>query len=143
DRFARLGVNTASPTIPEILDVQARTHAFAGIAFFDTRDFRMTGGDEPVRVYTARVSASLFPMLGVRPALGRVFVDSDNTQGRWNVVLLSDGLWRRNFGADPAVVGRTLIVNDAPHTVVGVLPRGFSLDYPGISSTEAIEMYVP
>jgi len=143
DRFAALGVTAASPTIPEILDMRDRNHVLTGIAFFDTRDFRMTGGSEPARVFTARVSASLFTTLGARPALGRLFVAEDNTQGHWNVVVLSDGLWRRNFGADPTVVGRTITVNDAPHTVIGVLPRTFSVDYPGISSSEAIEMYVP
>jgi predicted permease len=143
DRFTRLGVNAAAPTIPEILDMRERARAFSSIAFFDTRDFRIAGGDEPTRVFTARVSASLFPTLGVRPALGRLFVDSDNTDGRWTVVVLSDGLWRRNFGGDPRVVGRKLTVNGSPHTIVGVLPPGFSVDYPSISSGEPIEMYVP
>jgi len=143
DRFSRLGVTATAPTIPEILDVRERSRTLAGIAFFDTRDFRLTGGDEPLRVFTARVSASLFGTLGVQPALGRLFVDADNTQGRWSVVVLADGLWRRHFGADPTIVGRTLAVNGSPHTVIGVLPRGFSVDYPGISTGETIEMYVP
>jgi len=143
DRFTRLSANDAPPTVPEILDVRDRTHTLGNIAFFDTRDFRITGGDEPARVFTARVTASLFPTLGVQPALGRLFVDTDNLQGRWNVVVLTDGLWRRNFGADPSVVGRTLVVNGAAHTIVGVLPREFSVDYPGLSTNEAIEMYVP
>jgi putative ABC transport system permease protein len=142
DRFTRVGAS-GSPTIPEIIDLRERSHAFASVAFFDTRDFRMTGGDEPSRVFTARVSASLFPTLNVQPALGRLFEDTDNLAGHWNVVLLADGLWRRNFGADPAVVGRTLMVNGSPHTVVGVLPPGFSVDYPALSGPEAIEMYVP
>ena len=143
DAFTSLGPNTAPPTIPEILDVQARTRVFASVAFFDTRDFRINGGDEPLRVFTARVSGSLFPALGVKPALGRLFVDDDNRLGRWNVVVLSDGLWRRNFGADPSVIGRKVLVNDSPSAIVGVLPRGFSLDYPGLSTSEPIEMYSP
>ena len=143
DSFTALGTNTAAPTIPEILDLRARTRGLTGVAFFDTRDFRITGADEPLRVFTARVSGSLFSTLGVRPALGRLFVDDDNLSGRWSVVVLSDGLWRRSFGADPNVVGRRLTVNGSPHTIVGVLPRGFSLDYPGLSTSEAIEMYVP
>jgi predicted permease len=142
DRFTRVGASGA-PTIPEIIDLRERSHAFASVAFFDTRDFRMTGGDEPSRVFTARVSASLFQTLQVRPALGRLFEDTDNLAGHWNVVVLSDGLWRRNFGADPAVVGRKLAVNGSPHTVVGVLPPGFFVDYPALSGPEAIEMYVP
>lgn len=142
DRFTRLGVS-GSPTIPEILDLRQRSRAFSNIAFFDTRDFRMTGGDEPTRVFAARVSASLFPTLNVQPALGRLFRDEENLAGHWNVVVLADGLWRRNFGSDPAVVGRTLTVNGTPHTVIGVLPSGFVVDYPALSGPEPIEMYVP
>jgi putative ABC transport system permease protein len=142
DRFTRLGVS-GSPTIPEIIDLRERSHAFANVAFFDTRDFRMTGGDEPTRVFTARVSASLFPTLNVQPALGRLFRDNENLAGHWDVVVLSDGLWRRNFGSDPAVVGRALTVNGTPHTVIGVLPPGFFVDYPALSGPEPIEMYVP
>ena len=142
DRFTRVGVS-GSPTIPEILDLRERSHAFSNIAFFDTRDFRMTGGDEPARVFAARVSASLFPTLNIQPALGRLFRDEENLAGNWNVVVLTDGLWRRNFGSDPAVVGRTLTVNGTPHTVIGVLPPGFVVDYPALSGPEAIEMYVP
>src|SRR4030095_5533641 len=80
DRFTRLGVRGVPPTIPEIIDLGERNHVLSSIAFFDTRDYRMTGGVEPTRVFTARVSASLFPTLGVRPALGRLFVGTDNLQ---------------------------------------------------------------
>ena len=139
DRFTRLGVS-GSPTIPEILDLRERGHAFSNVAFFDTRDFRMTGGDEPTRVFAARVSATLFPTLNVQPALGRLFRDEENLPGHWNVVVLADGLWRRNFGSDPAVVGRTLTINGTPHAVIGVLPPGFVVDYPALSGPEPIEM---
>ena len=57
--------------------------------------------------------------------------------------MLADGLWRRNFGSDPAVVGRTLTINGTPHAVIGVLPPGFVVDYPALSGPEPIEMYVP
>jgi len=142
DRFSRLG-ETHSPTIPEILDMREQQRVFSNVGFFDTRDFQMTGGDEPTRVFTARVSASLFPTLGVQPALGRLFTDTDNLAGHWDVALLSDGLWRRNFGADPTVLGRTLMVNGKLHTVIGVLPRAFTVEYPGLAVSEPIEMYVP
>src|SRR6185436_5180980 len=106
----------------------------------DTRDFQLTGGDEPVRVFAARVEASFLTLLGVRPSHGRLFVAGEDRPGRDQVIVLGDGLWRRSFGADPAVVGRALMVNGAAHTVVGVLPPEFSFDY---WSAEPIEMYVP
>jgi len=78
-------------------------------------------------------------MLGVRPALGRLFADADGRSGSQFVAVLSDGLWRRNFGADPAFVGRSLVVNGLPHLIVGVLPD-FSIDY---MTAEPVEIYLP
>jgi putative ABC transport system permease protein len=91
-------------------------------------------------VFAARVEASFLTLLGVRPAHGRLFVAGEDRPGRDRVIVLGDGLWRRSFGADPAVVGRALMVNGAAHTVVGVLPPEFAFDY---WSAEPIEMYVP
>ncbi len=119
----------ANPMIPELLDVRAASTTFEAISFFDTRDSQINGGAEPARVFAARVESSLLPMLGVRPALGRLFADADGRSGSQFVAVLSDGLWRRNFGADPAVVGRSLVVNGLPHLIVGVLPQDFSIDY--------------
>jgi len=84
-------------------------------------------GRDPERLGAARVSATLFPLLGVSPALGRGFREDEDAEGGGHVVVLSDGFWRREFGADPSVVGRAITLNDAPYTVIGVLPAGFSL----------------
>ena len=73
-----------------------------------------------------RVSANYFPMLGVRPALGRDFRPEDDRKDRWRVLLLSDGLWRRSFGADPSVVGRVLRMDGESYRVIGVLPPDFA-----------------
>jgi putative ABC transport system permease protein len=72
-----------------------------------------------------RVTANTFELLGVVPALGRTFAQADATPGRAQVAILSDGLWRRRFGADRTIVGRTITVNGAVHEVVGVMPPGF------------------
>ncbi len=85
----------------------------------------LTGSGEPERLDAARVSASLFPMLGTTPPLGRTFTPEEEMPGRHRVVALSDDLWRRRFGADPAIVGRTITLNDQIHEVVGVLPPEF------------------
>ena len=130
----------ANPMIPELLDVRAASTTFEAISFFDTRDSQINGGAEPARVFAARVESALLPMLGVRPALGRLFADADGRSGSQFVAVLSDGLWRRNFGADPAVVGRSLVVNGLPHVIVGVLPRDFSIDY---MTAEPVEIYLP
>jgi len=75
-----------------------------------------------------RVSANLFPVLGVQPALGRSFAPEDDQPGAAHVALLSDALWRRRFRGDPAVAGRTLRLDGEVYTVVGVMPGGFQID---------------
>ena len=140
DGFQTDGTRNMAPTVPELLDVRRSSTHLAGLSFYDMRDVQTTGGSEPARAFAARVEASFLGILGVRPALGRLFVDGEGTPGRDRVVILTDGFWRRNFGADAAVIGRSLIVNGVPNTVVGVLPPDFSFDY---HSAEQIELYVP
>ncbi len=98
---------------------------FSGMAAIRERDFNLTGGGEPERLYGARVSASLFPLLGVQPQLGRTFLAEEDTPGRDAVVLISHHLWTSRFGADQEVVNRTLSLDGQPHVVVGVMPAGF------------------
>ncbi len=143
DSFARLGIARVTPTIPEFLDVRSWNQSFETMAFLDHRDLQLTGGDEPARVFGGRVTASFFHLLGVRAALGRVFTDLDNQSGHEQVVLLSDGLWRRAFAADPTIVGRTILVDRRPHQIVGVLPEGFAFDHPSIGIREPADVYVP
>ncbi len=81
-------------------------------------------GDVPERVYGGEVTASWLDVVGVSPALGRGFTESDVRQGS-RVVVLSDGLWRERFGGDAAVVGATLVLGSEPYTIIGVMPGGF------------------
>ncbi|MEZ5294315.1 MAG: ABC transporter permease [Vicinamibacterales bacterium] len=82
---------------------------------------------EPLRVTGARVTDSLFGLLGAAPALGRTLAEGDGAAGRDRVAVLSDGLWRRRFGADPGVVGRQVRIDGVEHAVVGVMPPGFEM----------------
>src|SRR5215212_8822678 len=111
DSYSKLGIRESDPTVPEFLDVRRWSRSLEHMAFLDHRDFQMTGGPEPERVFGGRVTASFFPLLGVEAALGRVFRDSDNLPGNEQVVILADGLWRRAFAADPAIVGRELMLD--------------------------------
>jgi len=81
--------------------------------------------DEPVRLSAARATAGLFDALAVRPMIGRTFLEDEETSGRDRVVILSHASWRRYFGARPSIVGSSVTVNGAPHTVIGVMPRSF------------------
>jgi hypothetical protein len=84
-------------------------------------------GDLPENIAGARVGADFFRLLGVRPALGRGFAAGEDQPGHDGVVVLSDGLWRRRFGGDRAIVGRQVRLEGRPYTVIGVMPG--SLDY--------------
>jgi putative ABC transport system permease protein len=109
------------------LDWAAESRTIEGLAAFRPWGFVMTGGDEPRRLVGARVSASLFPLLGVKPIAGRVFSPKDDQFGQPHVAILSQALWEDRFSADPAAVGRLVELGGEPYTVVGVLPRGFAL----------------
>jgi putative ABC transport system permease protein len=85
----------------------------------------LTGADEPDRVEGTVVSVNLFSTLGVGPQLGRGFAEEEGREGGPSVALISDGLWQRRFGGDTSTVGRTLLIDGEPFTVIGVMPAGF------------------
>ena len=95
---------------------------------FSWWDVNLVGRDEPERVQGFRVSADFFPALGVHPALGRGFLEEEETTGRHRRAVIGHGLWHRRFGGDPAIVGRTITLDAEPYEVVGVAPQGF--DFP-------------
>jgi hypothetical protein len=90
----------------------------------------LDAGGEPVRVESAHVTANFFDVLGVRPALGRVFLPDEEQPGHDREVVLSDNCWRRRFAADPQITGRTIRLNDRNYTVVGVMPPQFAFPRP-------------
>ena len=94
-------------------------------ALFVNVSLNLADGGEPERIPAARVSASLFDLLGVKAHLGRIFTPGEDQPKGDTVVIIGDGLWKRRFGADPRVLGRKLIVNGVPQTVIGVMPPGF------------------
>jgi predicted permease len=134
------GMSGFPPTVPEVIDVRSSNRSLEGVSFYDTRDFQISGGSEPERVFAARIEASFLSLLGVRPAYGRLFQANENQPGNDRVVILTDSLWRRNFGGDAQVIGKQIILNGITVSIIGVLPPEFSFDY---QSNERIEMYVP
>jgi putative ABC transport system permease protein len=113
---------------PDFLDWRARNHVFDGMAVFRTNDFTLIGSREPQHLQGAVVSAQLFSLLGITPALGRNFYleeDKPAAAGGADPVILSAGLWQREFGSDASVLGRTIQLGDQPFTVVGVMPQAF------------------
>ena len=94
-------------------------------AYADGHSFNLTGSGEAVRLAGTRVSAGLFSILGVRPALGRVFEPREDTAGRNRVVILSHALWRQRFASDPVIITRSIDVEGVRHQIVGVMPADF------------------
>ncbi len=126
DYTARGGPEREWHSYPNFADWRAESRSFEEMAVWQGGQPILTGsGGEPERVPGAQVTHGFFPTLGVQPALGRAFLEEEDAPGGPPVVLLSHGLWERRFGGDPAVVGRTVVVNGVEQTVIGVLPRGF------------------
>jgi predicted permease len=99
--------------------------SFASLAAFRTGAATLTGAGEPQILDTAEVSANLFSLLGVEPQAGRAFSPEEEQEGRNRVVLVTDHLWRQRFGASRSLLGRSILLDGLPHTVVGILPSSF------------------
>jgi len=112
-----------------VWDLQNENRTFedvGGYCLFDWEgDHTLTGYGEPERLTQLRVTGNLFPLLGVRPALGRLFTPDEALQYEPSAILLTHGLWVRRFGADSSIVGSSLTLNNNPVNVVGVLPGTF------------------
>jgi len=112
-----------------LIDLRAKTQSYEDLAayyaFYGLGDAKMIGGGQPERLTSVPVTQNFFPLLGVEPQLGRQFSAEECKQNGPRVTMLSDGLWRRKFAADPNIVGRALSFDGGPVTVVGVLPATF------------------
>lgn len=106
-------------------ELAERSRSFQAVAVMRSWQPTLLGEAEPERLDGQRVSASYFQVLGVAPALGRNFEPSDDLLNGPKVAILSDGLWRRRFGGDAAIVGKPITLNGDTYTVIGIMPRGF------------------
>jgi len=125
---------------PMFAELRARSEPLSGLAAYVQQPFSLSDGSQTERLTGQIVSGNYFAVLGVRPALGRFFSpDEDRTPGTHPVVVISHGLWQRRFGADPALLGKTVGLNAYRYTVVGVAPREFNGTMRGTVS----DVYVP
>jgi putative ABC transport system permease protein len=134
---SRIGFPQNTPAPANFLDWKTQTQSFEGVAALMWRSLNLTGYGEPQKLNGNAVTADLFPLLGVRPALGRGFTAQEERPGSDRVVILSHGLWRDTFGGERSVVGRDLLLGGEKYTVVGVMPEGFHLLDPNV------RMWVP
>jgi predicted permease len=125
-------------SFPKFEILRDHNRLFAQVAASADRELTVTGGGEAERLQAEEVSSSYFPLLGLQPSLGRVFgLEEDGAPGSSPVVLISDGLWRRRFGGDSNVIGKTLRANRVSLTIAGVLPPGFK------GQSGSAELWVP
>jgi putative ABC transport system permease protein len=125
---------------PLYADLRDRNQVLSGLAAYFQQPFSLSDGSATERVIGQIVSGNYFTVLGVRPALGRVFLpEEDRTPGTHPVTVISHGLWQRRFGADPAVIGKAINLNGYSYTVVGVAPAEFT----GTLRGTVNDVYVP
>jgi putative ABC transport system permease protein len=115
--------NTPSPA--NYVDWKAQNEVFEDMAALDTRSFNLTGDGEPQKVAAYGVSGSLFALLGVKPAIGRIILPEDDRPEANKVAVISHGLWKNRYGGDPQIVDQDILLTGEKYTVVGVMPAGF------------------
>ena len=121
--FAGFPRNTPAPA--NYVDWKTQSQSFADMAATVEWTYNLTGDGEPERAAAYAVTANFFPLLGVQPALGRVFTADDDRVGAQPVTVLSHGLWQARYGSDPQILNRDILLNGEKHTVIGVMPAGF------------------
>ncbi|MBI3448894.1 MAG: ABC transporter permease [Acidobacteria bacterium] len=120
-----VGLKDVATSPVELQDLRALTGVFDDVSVVWPVSVNLTGAKEPARLELLGVSPNYFSMLGAAPQIGRLFGSQDVAEGFAEAVVISDGLWRRSYGADPFVLGRRVRLDNDIYTIVGVLPRGF------------------
>jgi putative ABC transport system permease protein len=130
------GLEQSTTSAATFVDWRERSEAFEAMAAYRYRGYTLNQDGVPRRIASVEASPGLFDLLGVPPLLGRTFNPDEEAPGNERLVVLSHGAWENRFGADPAVLGRAVPLDGEPHTLVGVMPRGFSFP-PGDTEVEA------
>jgi len=136
-----LGIDDAGLSPSELFDYRDRADLFEDIAGVWPITANLTGSAQPERVETLLAGPTYFRLLGARPQLGRLFGPADYHTGIATVVVISDGLWRRGFGADPGVIGRTLRIDNDAYEIVGVTTPDFR--HPTVTLETDVEVWAP
>jgi predicted permease len=127
-------------SVPEWKDLESRPGVFEHVCIVGVGSVNLTGGKEPERLEFANVSPSYFTMLGATPQKGRLFGPQDFALGFAEAAIISDGLWRRSYGADPSVIGKSMRLDNDPYTIVGILPPSFR--HPGRTIATDVDIWV-
>ena len=147
DRLVRIfddlrgaGAKDVGMSVPEFQDLTARSDVFDRLAVAFSVGAALSGGDRVERIELLGTSPNYFELLGVGAALGRVYTQADWQPGLLDGVVISDGLWKREFGGDPHVIGRRIRLDEDAYTIIGVVPQDFR--HPGRTLNGDIEIWV-
>ena len=127
----------ASPA--EFLDWRDQNHSFEELSAWRYWFYNLTGNSEPEQIFGVHASANFLRLLGVKPLLGRDFIPEEDQIGHDQVAIITYGLWQRRFGSDPGIVGKNILLDEKPFTVVGVLPAASPFLAPAASSTSGCQ----
>jgi predicted permease len=128
---------------PEYFDYRDENHVFSQAGAYETDGFNLTGDATALRVNAARLTASIFPLLGANASFGRTFVEEDDRVGAPGVALLSNALWKNHYGADEQIIGKVIKLDEKPYTVIGVMPLSFQFPFDGSPLSEKADLWVP
>lgn len=134
-----VGMRNVPFSVPELQDLQTRAGVFSDVTAFLPASVNLTGGKQPERLELLVSTPNYFSLLGTTPQLGRIFGPQDFALGFAPAVVISDSVWRRAFGGDPNILGRSLQLDNDAYTVVGVLPPGFH--HPGQTVARDVEIF--
>jgi putative ABC transport system permease protein len=138
------GFSTSIPmNAPDFNAFSERQKSFEQLGIYSNKHFDLSGAGAPERIKGTRVSASVFPLLGVAPQMGRTYTEEEDKSGH-HVVVLSYGLWQRKYGSDYSILGRAIQLDRQPYTVIGVMPKSFEFPLRGEPWADgAADLWVP
>src|SRR5262245_22049419 len=125
-------------------DWKEQNQVFSDMAVFFDRSFNLTSDGEPEEVTGQLATTNLFSVLGTNPVLGRTFTGEDGGDNQSGVVVISYALWQRRYGGDPQIVGRQILVNERPTTIIGVMPANFGWHIQkGTQASKPADIWIP
>jgi predicted permease len=141
ERFEHLFEGDANLSAPDVLTFALESKAFTGVGGFIGASYEASGAGTPFRARAERLTASVFPVLGIEPLLGRIFTQQEDDTSV-PVTVISYGLWQERYRGNPHVIGKTIELDRRPYTIVGVMPLGFQTPF-GLGGTVDRDLWVP
>ncbi len=127
---------------PDVADIRRLNHVFEDVGAYSSPSVDLSGNGLPALVIGTRASASIFRILGAKPLIGRTFTDDEDATGH-NVAILEFGLWQSRYGGDSSILGRTILLDRQPFTVIGVMPADFQFPTQGMPNSRPSRLWAP